>query len=103
MRVFVDKKVKAVLDSFYTAALKLHVSLDEEVVVQKKDRLLDSLESLGAFPSKYPLSRVHREWIQKGYREFIVEDFHFAYEVCEDEEGLPFVWVHDAVHSLLNH
>lgn len=63
MRVFVDKKVKAIIDSFYSASLELHIALDENVVIQKKDRLLASLESLGASPNKFPLSRVRRDWI----------------------------------------
>lgn len=40
MRVFVDKKVKAIIDSFYSASLELHIALDENVVILMKDILL---------------------------------------------------------------
>lgn len=38
-----------------------------------------------------------------GWREFICEDFHVAYEICTDENDEDYVWVRDAEHSLLYH
>ena len=39
--------------------------------------------------------------IVSSWREYICEDFHFAYEICEDDNGEDYVWVRDAVHSML--
>lgn len=52
-------------------------------------------------PTIYAKSRLKEEWIKNGWREYLCEDFHFAYEICRDEVEGDFVWIHDAVHSLL--
>ncbi len=101
MRVLVENKVRECIDTFYIAAMVNHPSLSEETVMNKKQRLISSLQSLGEMPTLYAKSRLKEEWIRNGWREFLCEDFHFAYEICEDEEEGEFVWIHDAVHSLL--
>lgn len=101
MRVYIDKTVHEEIMSFYRAALAHHVTLDEITVMKKIDRLYDALESLGDYAGIYPHARLKPDWISKGYQEFICEDFHFAYQVCQLEDGERIVRVHDAVHSLL--
>lgn len=32
-------------------------------------------------------------------KEFICEDFHFAYEIYKNEDGIMIVKIHDARHS----
>jgi hypothetical protein len=101
MRVVVDKKVHLSIQDFYDAAMMRHISLSYETVVRKLERLYSSLDSLGRFPTLYAKARLKEDWIQAGWREYICEDFIFAYEICTSETGEDFVWVRDAVHSLL--
>lgn len=103
MRLIVSEKVRHEVLAFYAQALALHPSLDEAVVVKKIDRLFESLNFLSIFPEAYGYSRVRKDWQEAGYREFLCEDFHFAYEICTDADGEACVLVVDAVHSLLNH
>lgn len=101
MRVIIEKKAIECIDAFYCAAMQNHPLLSEETVMKKKQRLISSLNSLGEMPSLYAKSRLKEDWIRNGWREYLCEDFHFAYEICRDEVEGDFVWVHDAVHSLL--
>lgn len=103
MKVFIDKIVHKQIVDFYDAAMQHHITLDEATVNRKIDRLYDALESLGEFGSIYPLARLKADWIKKGYREFICEDFHFAFQIYALENGEEIIRVHDAVHSLLYH
>jgi len=101
MKVYIDKRVHYQIESFYENALLLHEALDEITIKKKIDRLYDALGSLGIYTQIYPLARYKKEWIKLGYREFICEDFHFAYQIYTLEDGLGIVRIHDAVHSLL--
>ena len=101
MRVIIEKKAIECIDAFYLAAMQNHPLLSEETVMKKKQRLISSLNSLGEMPSLYAKSRLKEDWIRNGWREYLCEDFHFAYEICRDEVEGDFVWVHDAVHSML--
>lgn len=101
MKVVVSNKVHLGIQDFYDAAMERHSTLSYETVYNKMDRLYSALESLGKFPVLYAKARLKEEWIRAGWREFICEDFHFAYEICTDENGEDFVWVRDAVHGFL--
>ncbi len=101
MRVFIDKRVHASIEHFYEATLELHPALDEITVMKKVDRLYDALEALGKYPTIYALARYRRSWQEKGYREYICEDFHFAYQIYAMPDGEQVVRVREAVHSLL--
>ncbi len=101
MKVYIDKQVHHQIEAFYENALLLHVALDEITIKKKIDRLYDALGSLGIYAQIYPLARYKKEWIKLGYREFICEDFHFAYQIYTLEDGTEIVRIHDAVHSLL--
>lgn len=103
MKVVVDKRVYQIINEFYKNALLNHPALDEETVMRKIRRLRKALDSLGRFASSLPLARVKTDWIARGYREYIVEDFHFAYQIYKKEDGECIVRVHDACHSLLYH
>ena len=103
MRVFIDKAVHEQILDFYEVAMSRHITLDEATVNRKIDRLYAALDSLGDFADIYPLARLKAYWIEKEYREFISEDFHFAYQIYTLEDGEEIVRVHDAVHSLLYH
>ena len=104
MRIFVDDKVDAAIDAFYDAALKLHWNtLSEETVLRRKDNLYNGIRTLGNPHVTFRKARIKKEWIESGWNEFICEGFHFAYEICNDENGDPYVWVHDAIHSQLYH
>lgn len=103
MRLIVSEKARHEVLEFYAQALTRHPSLDEAVVVKKIERLFESLNFLSVFPEAYGYARVRTDWVEAGYREFLCEDFHFAYEICTDADGETCVLVADAVHSLLNH
>ena len=103
MEVFIDKKVHEKLISFYQAALSHHVALDEATVINKINRLYDALDSLVDTAEIYSIARLKQDWISKGYREFICEDFHFAYQIYELDDGERIVRIHDVVHSMSYH
>ena len=102
MKVLIKPLVRERLDEFYEAAMKCHITLSEDTVLAKKERLIDSLSTLETMQG-FPLSRCNDVWQQKGWHDFLCEDFHFAYELAQDEEGNDVVVVQDAVHSLLYH
>ena len=101
MEVYIDKEVHEELVSFYRSALKNHESLDEATVVNKINRLYDALDTLGETAEIFPRARLNEDWISKGYREFLCEDFHFAYQIYELDDGEKIVRVHEAIHSML--
>ena len=101
MKVYIDQQVHWRIENFYENALLNHAALDELTVMKKVHRLYDALDSLGTYAYIYPKSRLNEEWIAKKYREFICEDFHFAYQIYTLEDGTEVVRIHDAVHSLL--
>ena len=101
MNIIVEERVHQAIDSFYDAAILKHWhTLSYEVVERKKDRLYDGLESLANYATIFPQARLKPEWIEKGWQEFICEDFHFAYEITVDVRGETVIVIHDAVHSL---
>lgn len=103
MRVFIDKEVHSLIEEFYDTALFLHRALDEQTVISKVNRLYGAMEALGNYARIYPLARLKKEWIEKEYREFICEDFHFAYQIYTLPDGEEIVRIHDAYHSLIYH
>jgi len=102
MRVIISDTVREKVREFYLAAMQNHPSLGWETVDKKEQRLYESLQTLGVMQG-FQRARYNRDWINQGWHEYICEDFHFAYEVCTNEENEDFVWVRDAVHSLLYH
>lgn len=101
MKVYIDRKVHKRIEEFYDVALSNHASLDEVTVLKKVRRLYEALEGLSVYARIYPVARLETEWREKGYREFICEDFHFAYQIYSIEDGTEIVRIHDARHSLL--
>ena len=96
MKVIVDDVVVKEIDSFYSAAMRRHITLSEETVMAKKKRLIEALASLSDYYFIYPKARLKRKWIEN-----TCEDFHFAYEIVRDKNGQEIIFVRDAVHSLL--
>lgn len=101
MDVIIDQQVHSVIMDFYEASKRLHITLDEETVVKKMRRIYDGINNLGKYATTYNTARLRSEWIQQGYKECIIENFHFAFQIYQDENGAPFVYVHDACHSYL--
>ena len=64
MKVIVDDNVVKAIDDFYIAAMSRHISLSEETVMAKKERLLASLESLKDYYFIYSKARWKDEWIK---------------------------------------
>lgn len=103
MKVYIDKEVHTSIENFYDTALFIHRALDEQIVINKVSRLYEAMEALGNYARIYPLARLKKEWIEKEYREFICEDFHFAYQIYTLPDGEEIVRIHDACHSLIYH
>lgn len=101
MDVIIDQAVHDAIIDFYEASKRLHITLDEETISKKMKRIYDEIENLGLYATAYNTVRLRKDWIQKGYKECVIEDFHFAYQVYQDENGNAFVYVHDACHSFL--
>ena len=101
MKVYIEQTVHNQVEQFYEEALLKHSALDELTIIKKIQRLYDALEALGDYAYIYPLARLKDDWIKKGYREYICEDFHFAYQIYIMDDGERIVRIHDAVHSLL--
>ena len=102
MRVIIHNEVHDVLVDFYEFAKNKYITLDASVVIHKMQRIYDALGELGRYAYVCPKARLRKDWIDKGYQECLIEDFHFAFEICLDEEsGEEFVYVHEACHSLL--
>lgn len=103
MKVILSNEAKYAINSFYQKALELHETLDETTVKNKIKRLYAGIRELKTFYSLYPKARYKEEWIQQGYRDFTIEDFHIAYRLVKLENGETVVYVADACHSLLYH
>jgi len=100
MRVVVTPLVETRINAFYDAAMLNHPLLSEQTVMAKKNKLISSLQIL-SITQGFKKAQFNRQWIANGWRELIVEDFHFAFEVAQTPDGEPVVIVRDAVHSLL--
>lgn len=100
MRIIVDSAVHEAIAEFYRYELDNHLSLSYKTVEAKKERLYKAIDSLRDYYRIYPTARLKREWIEKGWYEFICEDFHFAYAYGRDTFGEMVIYVYDAVHSL---
>ncbi len=101
MDVYIDKSVHSKIIRFYEAAMRNHITLDENTINRKIDRVYEALEKLGDYAYIYSLARLNQEWKNKGYREYIFENLHFAYQIYERKDGTRIVRVHDICHSLL--
>lgn len=103
MRVQIDHAVHLQIDEFYMMSMQLHPTLDEATVEAKKNRLYEAVRAVGMHPTIYPMARVRKDWVEQGYREMICEDFHFAFDLVDLEDGETIVYIFDAIHSLLNY
>ena len=103
MRVIVHETVYQAVDEFYAAAIANHPALDIQTVLNKEERLYNALQTLGKTYYLSPDARFVLDWKQKGYKDFIYEDFHFAFHVVAIPSGELVVAVEDARHSLLFH
>ena len=103
MRVVIDRQVDQSIHDFYWASMCLHPTLVFNTVSAKVNRLYDAMESLQHTYSIYPEARLKQSWIELGYKEMIVEDFHIAFRIETDMDGEQYIAIYDAVHSLLYH
>lgn len=104
MRVVIDDNALDGIKEFYRASMEEHITLSEQTVVEKVNRLFDEIAQLGVFPNKYPKARYIKRWINQGCRDFVFEDLHVAYKVVKlKETGEQIVYVIDVCHSLHYH
>lgn len=101
MEVRISEKVYIYLTEFYAISMALHPTLDEEVVQNKKSRLINALLKLGRYADALPYADVKNEWVKKRYRDYHVEGFHFAYRIECLSEVKRVVVVYDVCHDLL--
>ena len=65
MEVRISEKVYIYLTEFYAISMALHPTLDEEVVQNKKSRLINALLKLGRYADALPYADVKNEWVKK--------------------------------------
>ena len=102
MKVIVSPIVRIKINEFYKAAMRNHPSLSEETVLKKANRMFKGLQVL-SMTQGFPEARLNQEWRANGWRELVIEDFHFAFELVNNVDGERIVVVRDAIHSLLYH
>ena len=88
MLVYIDKQVHECIESFYEYAKQKYITLDEITILNKIQRLYGGLDNLGNYASYYANARLKTDWISKGYKECIIEDFHFAYNIYKNDINL---------------
>lgn len=102
MKVIVSPIARIKINEFYKAAMRNHPSLSEETVLKKANRMFKGLQVL-SMTQGFPAARLNQEWRANGWRELVIEDFHFAFEVVDNVDGERIVVVRDAIHRLLYH
>lgn len=102
MKIIVSPIVRIKINEFYKAAMRNHPSLSEETVLKKADRMFKGLQIL-SLTQGFSEVRLHQEWRDNDWRELVIEDFHFAFEVVDNVNGERIVVVRDAIHGLLYH
>ena len=71
MRVIVDNKVHEALVDFYEVAKNRHVALGTRVIIRKMQRIYAGLEELGKYAHACPKARLRKDWVDKGYQEYV--------------------------------
>lgn len=102
MKIYIGNLVYKVLDDFYDASMKNHITLDYLTVLEKIDRLERALYDFAPYAEMVNNVPYRREWQNAGYKEFYTEGFHFAYDVYYLHTGEQVVFYCDAVHDLMN-
>ena len=103
MKVYIDKLVYQVLDEFYDASMKKHITLDYPTVIAKIDRLEKAMYDFADKAGTIHTEPYRRDWKDAGYLELYAEGFHFAYKVYALPNGERILYYHDAVHDKLNY
>lgn len=103
MRVHIDRHVYQVLDEFYEASMRKHITLDLQTVLAKIDRLEQAMYEHAAIAGMAGKTPYRKDWQQAGYSELYVEQFHFAYKIYSLPSGELVLYYHDAVHDKLNY
>lgn len=103
MKVYIDKQVYRVLDEFYDASMKKHITLDYPTVLAKIDRLEQAMYDFASIAGKIHVLPYRKDWQAAGYYELIVESFHFAYKLYSLPTGETVLYYHDAIHDVLNY
>ncbi len=101
LEVRIEDEVFLDLVEFYEYNLKKHPTLDEATVLKKEQRLINELKKLGTYaPTDHKQTR-HLSWVQKGYKDYYVDGFHFGYKIETIPSGEKVVVVYEACHELL--
>ena len=103
MRVYIDHHVFDVMWDFYEKSLAKYPTLDYPTVIKKMNRLEKAMLDFAKYAEAFHHEPYKKSWQDKGYLDFICEDFHFAYKVYHLANGEKILRFHDAVHSLLNY
>ncbi|MBE6282905.1 MAG: hypothetical protein E7098_00985 [Mediterranea massiliensis] len=104
MKVLIDNSVHLAIQDFYEYAKKKYISLDSITVIRKINRIYEGLYDLGKYAFVCPTPRLRKDWLDLNYKECIIEDFHFAFQIYSDDDTKEYyVYVHDVCHSLTYH
>ena len=101
LEVRIEDEVYQELVDFYDYNLEKHPTLDEGTVLKKEQRLINALQNLGTFATTNHQQTKHIPWIQKGYKDYYFDGFHFGYRIETLPSGEEVVVVYEACHELL--
>ena len=102
MKIYIDNLVYKVLDDFYDASMRNHITLDYPTVLKKIDRLENALYDFAPYADIVNKVPYRKDWQKAGYREFYAEGFHFAYDIYCLPTGEQVLYYCDAVHDMMN-
>ena len=101
LEVRIDDGVYLDLTEFYKFSLEKHPTLDEATVLKKEQRLIRALKDLCKYALTDSREVRHLLWIQKGYKDYYVDGFHFGYKIETLLSGERVVVDYEALHELL--
>lgn len=103
MRIKIEDKVFDALDEFYGASMLMHPLLSMETVLAKEKRMIANLRQLEFCAETMLPTRFREDWKQKGYMDFMTEEFHFGFRIETLPSGERVVVIYDACPDLLFH
>ena len=71
MKVYIDNQVYRVLDEFYDASMRKHITLDYQTIIEKIDRLEKALYDFADFAECFQRQPYRKDWQKAGYRQKI--------------------------------
>ena len=103
MKVVIEPRVYDVMYDFYALSCRIHLSLKLSTCLAKIERLERAMKMFADYAEVMHKQPYRNDWKELGYKEFVTEDFHFAYKLYVLPSGEKVLCFHDAIHSKLNY